>query len=149
MPKFSTSSANKLKTCDKSLQDLFNRIIEFRDCVVLEGHRNELDQNVAYIEGRSKKKWPDGNHNKIPSRAVDVSPFPIPENWGSIKQGSLQGVVRQAKIRSQFYHFAGFVQGVAEGMGISIRWGGDWDSDNEFTDQTFDDLVHFELVKEN
>ena len=33
---------------------------------------------------------------------------------------------------------------VAAGLDIEIRWGGDWDGDNEFTDQSFDDLVHFE-----
>ena len=41
--------------------------------------------------------------------------------------------------------FAGYVQGVAEQLGIKIRWGGDWDSDFDFKDQTFNDLVHFEL----
>ena len=29
-----------------------------------------------------------------------------------------------------------------------LRWGGNWDGDNEIvTDQSFDDLVHFELIK--
>jgi peptidoglycan L-alanyl-D-glutamate endopeptidase CwlK len=28
-----------------------------------------------------------------------------------------------------------------------IRWGGDWDGDQDFRDQTFDDLAHFELIK--
>jgi hypothetical protein len=30
-------------------------------------------------------------------------------------------------------------------MGIGLRWGGDWDSDKDFSDQNFDDLVHWEL----
>jgi peptidoglycan L-alanyl-D-glutamate endopeptidase CwlK len=28
-----------------------------------------------------------------------------------------------------------------------IRWGGDWDMDNDLSDNTFNDLVHFELYK--
>jgi len=44
-----------------------------------------------------------------------------------------------------FYHFAGFVLGIAAVMGIELRWGGDWDMDDDLHDQTFNDLVHFEL----
>ena len=32
-------------------------------------------------------------------------------------------------------------------MGIDLRWGGDWDRDTEVRDNTFDDLVHFEIVE--
>jgi hypothetical protein len=42
--------------------------------------------------------------------------------------------------------FAGFVIGTAALMGISIRWGGDWDRDTYTKDNSFDDLVHFELI---
>jgi peptidoglycan L-alanyl-D-glutamate endopeptidase CwlK len=42
-------------------------------------------------------------------------------------------------------YFAGFVKGVASQMGIPIRWGGDWNSDNNLKDNKFDDLPHFEL----
>ena len=31
-------------------------------------------------------------------------------------------------------------------MNIKLRWGGDWNDNKDFSDQTFDDLVHFELV---
>ena len=65
----------------------------------------------------------------MPSLAIDAAPSPI--DWND---------------RERFFYFAGVVKGVAEEMGIKIRWGGDWDGDNDFDDQTFDDLVHFELV---
>ena len=29
----------------------------------------------------------------------------------------------------------------------NVRWGGDWNMDNNFKDQKFNDLPHFELVK--
>ena len=44
------------------------------------------------------------------------------------------------------YAFGGFVKGVASQKGIKIRWGGDWDSDNDLHDQNFIDLPHFELA---
>jgi hypothetical protein len=32
-------------------------------------------------------------------------------------------------------------------MQYDIRWGGDWDRDNDFSDQKLNDLCHFELIK--
>lgn len=129
MPQFSRTSLSRLRTVHPQLQRLFERIVLNYDCTVLEGHRGEKAQNRAYDEGRSKLRWPDGKHNAYPSRAVDVAPYPI--DWQNLKR---------------FYDFAGFVRGVAACMGISIRWGGDWDRDYDLDDQRFNDLVHFELV---
>ncbi len=33
----------------------------------------------------------------------------------------------------------------AEEMGVTLRWGGDWDGDGDQRDETFRDDVHFEL----
>jgi peptidoglycan L-alanyl-D-glutamate endopeptidase CwlK len=136
MAKFSTLSKQRLETCHPDLQTLFNEVIQYIDCTILCGHRNKEDQNKAFEEGKSQKKWPDGNHNKLPSLAVDVIPYPI--DWND-----------HAGIK----YFAGFVMGVAkllkaEGkMKCDIRWGGDWDRDHDLKDNKFNDLVHFEVVK--
>jgi len=37
------------------------------------------------------------------------------------------------------------VMGVAKQMNLPIRWGGDWDMDNDLDDSNFLDLVHFEI----
>jgi peptidoglycan L-alanyl-D-glutamate endopeptidase CwlK len=129
MPKFSKSSLDKLYTCDERLIQLFKIIIQYYDCTILEGHRNEEDQNQAFKEGKSKLRFPDSLHNRIPSLAIDVAPHPI--DWSN---------------RNSFYHFAGFVLGVARQMGLNIRWGGDWNQDNKIEKQQFDDLPHFELI---
>ena len=34
-------------------------------------------------------------------------------------------------------------------MNIKLRWGGDWDRDTQVKDNSFDDLLHFELIKWN
>lgn len=136
MPKFSTRSRTQLESCHPDLQAVFNVVVETYDCSILEGHRGEFRQNHFYETGLSKVKFPDGGHNKLPSNATDAVPYPIPERWGSHPN---------PKVLAKFYHFAGYVLGVAQQMGVALRWGGDWDGDHDFRDQTFDDLVHFEL----
>lgn len=133
MPRFSKKSSDKLATCALNLQKLFNEVVKEYDCTILEGHRSSSRQYQLYNEGKSKVTISSHNHN--PSRAVDVTPYPIPKDWGE----------NDFKEKAKFYYFAGYVKGVAKKMGVHIRWGGDWDKDHEFNDQTFDDLVHFEI----
>ncbi len=128
MPSYSQKSLKQLYSCHSQLQILFFEIIRHYDCTILEGHRSEERQDELYRVGQSKVEYPDSKHNTIPSMAVDVAPYPI--DWNDTKR---------------FYHFAGFVIATAKQLGLDIRWGGDWDSDNDLDDQTFMDLVHFEL----
>jgi hypothetical protein len=39
----------------------------------------------------------------------------------------------------------GMVRGIAKALNLKVRWGGDWDSDGEIKDNSFDDLVHIEI----
>ena len=128
MPKFGRKSKENLNTCDSKLQKVFNEVIKHVDCSVLEGHREEDRQNRLYKEGKTKVKYPDGRHNRQPSSAVDVTPYPV--DWGDRERQTL---------------FAGGVIGVASQMGIKLRWGGDWDQDFQVVDNRFDDFPHFEL----
>ena len=131
MARFGKRSRNNLNTCDKRLQDLFNEVVKHFDCSVLVGYRGRNEQNTAYESGHSKVKWPNGKHNKKPSFAVDVAPYPI--DWED---------------RERFIYFGGFVKGCAYLMNIPLRWGGDWNSDTQLSDNKFDDLVHFEIRKD-
>ena len=133
MPSFSGKSQDKLNTCHERLVELFSEVIKEYDCSILEGHRTPERQSQLVSEGKSKTM--NSNHLSVPSNAVDVAPYPVPEKWG---EGN-------PKEMAEFYYFAGYVKGIADMLGIGIRWGGDWDGDKEFTDQTFDDLVHWEL----
>lgn len=130
MPKFSDKSLSKLESCHPKLQLLFNEVIKGYDCTVICGHRGKDEQDLAVKSGHSKLAWPNSKHNLFPSHAVDVAPFPL--DWSD---------------NLRFYHFAGFVMGTAYGLGIKVRWGGDWDSDLEFRDEKFMDLPHWELVE--
>lgn len=121
MPRFSQSSLAKLATCHPDLQRLMERVIEERDCTIICGHRGEEEQNQALAEGRSKTSYPHSNHNSMPSLAVDAAPYPI--DWTD---------------KQRFIEFGNYVEGVAAGMGIKIKWGGRFNS--------FFDGPHFELV---
>ena len=128
MPKFGNSSKKRLATADKNLQKVFNEVIKYIDCSVLEGHRSQERQDKLYEEGKTKVKYPNGRHNASPSRAVDVTPYPV--DWEDRERQTL---------------FAGFVLGIARSMGIKLRWGGDWNMDFKVQDNTFDDFPHFEI----
>ncbi len=128
MPHFGKKSKERLATCHEDLQKVFNEVIKVVDCSVLEGHRDERRQEQLFSEGKTKVHYPMGRHNSKPSRAVDVVPYPV--DW---------------KDRERFHLFSGFVLGVASGMGITLRWGGDWNMNFEVDDNKFDDFPHFEL----
>jgi len=128
VPKFGRKSRESLNTCDSKLKQVFNEVIKHVDCSVLEGHRDKDRQNKLYEEGKTKVRYPNGRHNRQPSSAVDVTPYPV--DWKDRERQTL---------------FAGFVIGVASQMGINLRWGGDWDQDFQVIDNRFDDFPHFEL----
>ncbi len=130
MYKFGARSTRNLSTCHQDLQRLFNEVIKHYDCSVLCGHRPKEDQDKAYHSGNSSKDWPESTHNRYPSSAVDVIPWPV--DWGAERR---------------FYMFVGIVRGVASMMGIKIRVGADWDGDMEVKDQNFHDLPHVELIE--
>jgi len=126
MNKWSTQSQDKLNSVHKDLQVLFNKVLQICDCTVIEGHRSYDRQKDLFENGKTKTL--KSKHCINPSFAIDVAPYPI--DFNDIKR---------------FYYFGGIVKAVSEILDIPIRWGGDWDKDNDLNDQTFNDLVHFEL----
>ena len=128
---FGPTSKLRMEGCHPDIQKILNEAIQIIDFSVLEGHRDEKRQNRFFRSGASKLKWPHSKHNKLPSMAVDVAPYPI------IWEGHVA--------RARFYYLQGIIKGIAETLEISIRFGGDWDGDGDITDQSFNDLPHFEL----
>jgi peptidoglycan L-alanyl-D-glutamate endopeptidase CwlK len=139
---YSKKSKAALNSAHPDLQKLFNEVIKIHDCTIIFGKRTLEEQQKLFAQGRTipgkivtncdginkKSKHQDG-------LAVDVAPYFGKENlkidWSD---------------REKFVHFAGIVKGVASQLGIKMRWGGDWDSDNELHDQTWMDLPHYELL---
>lgn len=129
MPYFSTHSKDLLAECDPRIQEIMNIVIKIIDCRVITGKRTEEEQNRLYHANKTQLRYPYSYHNKEPfSKAIDVVPYPV--DWND---------------RERFIYFAGIVMGVAEMLGYTLTWGGDWDRDFQVKDNNFDDLGHFQL----
>lgn len=128
MAKFSNTSKQKLETCHEDLQLIINEAIKDYDFSVLCGYRSNEEQDKLYKKGVSKVKAGGSKHNLSPSLAVDIAPYPI--DWND---------------KNRFYYLAGIINRIASENNIAIRWGGDWNGDGNFKNQTFHDLPHFEI----
>lgn len=137
--RYSQSSLAQFQTLHWLLQLVLALVLKRQDHTILEGHRSKERQLELYNSGASKLTW--GKHNFNPSLAVDAGPW-IPGTGFAWPDPNEPNYVKRL---ATFYFFAGYMRGVADELGIILRWGGDWDSDRDLTDQTFDDLVHFEL----
>lgn len=129
MPKFSQKSLDKLNTCHPDIQKVFKEVIKHIDCTILEGVRTKEKQEELVRSGMSQTM----NSKHLVqldgySHAVDVSIYPI--DWNN---------------KERFILFAGFVLGIAQGMGIKLVWGGDWNRDFNTKDHSFFDGPHFQL----
>ncbi len=130
MPEFGSRSEARLATCHPDLQRVVRTAIEYGpDFSVLCGHRTREEQERCCREGRSQLPWPRSLHNRQPSLAVDIAPWPI--DWDDLPR---------------FIFLAGYIMATAHRLGVELRWGGDWDRDYEQSDERFRDLPHFELV---
>ena len=131
MPAFGTASRQRLDTCHPDLIQVCELVIENYDFSVLEGFRSNARQDDLFRQGKSKLRGGQGKHNRSPSIAVDLAPYPI--DWDNAKR---------------FYLLAGLMFQAASQLNVKLRWGGDWDGDWIHTDQSFHDLPHFELLEE-
>jgi len=129
MPKFGKKSLEVLSTCDKILREICLSAIQVYDFSVLEGHRNKERQGHLFNEGKTKVLYPNSKHNMTPSLAICIAPYPI--DWSDYQR---------------FHFLAGVMFGVAHTHGVYLRWGGDWNGNFIFSDQKWDDLLHFELI---
>lgn len=127
MPAFSERSKSVLRTVDPELQRLFNRVVLQFDCTILypDGGKRTIERQRQLVEAEVSQTL---NSKHLTGNAVDVAPYPI--DWHDL---------------NRWYAFGGYVRAVAEQLGIHVRWGGDWDMDWTFTDQSFHDLPHWEL----
>lgn len=141
---YSKTSAERLSTCHKDLQTIFNEVIKYFDCTILCGHRTTEEQQNLYKQGRTTGgkiiTYVDGinvlgKHNYSPSLAVDAVAYPI--DWDHDRRN---------------YLFVGFVLGMAKMLyqqgrvSHKLRSGVDWDQDWDLDDQRLIDVPHFELI---
>jgi len=125
MPRFGKRSKERLKGVDTKLVNVLNELVKIMDVTIIEGLRSEERQEKLLKEGKTKTRF----SKHIEGKAVDLAPYPI--DWED---------------RERFHYMGGMLRGIAHEMDVKIRWGGDWDSDGEIADNSFDDLVHVELI---
>lgn len=111
---------------------LVDDLLYYMDVSLTTGHRNKQDQNDLYPVF-TKVRWPNGKHNRLPSKAVDMQPYPYPKSENSL--------------RAALGYMAGLSTLIAERHGFKIRWGGDWNRNGDVTDQEFNDLFHIEVYE--
>ncbi len=127
MPKFGKKSLKNLKQLHPDLQVVLKIAIKYYDFSIICGTRGKTAQNKAFKDGFSGLMYPKSKHNKKPSHAVDIAPYPI--DWED---------------EENFAYLGGFIIGIAEicyNMGViehKIKWGGNWKNA---------DRPHFEIYK--
>lgn len=141
---FGKTSQKRLDTCHEDLQKIMNELIKIYDVSVIEGTRSLETQQKYFAEGKSHL---DGvtklsKHQSYPSMAIDVIPYKKGHNAFS---GEIDDIKR-------FCYMAGLIWMIASRLykdgeiSYRIRWGGDWNMNDIYTDQNFHDLPHFELI---
>lgn len=129
MPVFGDRSKANLLQLHPNLQAVANEAIKTVDFTIIQGYRGQYDQNKAFAEGKSKAKFGQSAHNTLPSRAFDFIPYPF-LGWNDHA-----GFMRVAKA----------IVEAGKKLNIPVRSGGDWNMNNDFTDEKFVDTPHIEL----
>ena len=124
MFRFGKKSKERLKGVDARLVSVLNELIKIMDVTIIEGVRSSERHEELLKQGLSKVKY----SKHMEGKAVDLAPYPI--DWDDLER---------------FYYMGGMIRGIGKELGINVRWGGDWDSDGNIRDQSFNDLVHVEI----
>ena len=141
MYKFGNKSKERLNTCHEDLRLIANIAIQRSqiDFGIAEGHRSVERQYDLYKAGLSKIDGVNkrGKHNYKPSLAFDIYAW-------------VNG--RSSYDQRYIIFIAGVILAVAKELKeqgriqTELRWGGNWDGDGQIiNDQSFNDLVHFEI----
>jgi peptidoglycan L-alanyl-D-glutamate endopeptidase CwlK len=125
MYKFGKRSKERLKGVDHRLIMILDELIKIMDVTIIEGLRSAERQEELLKKGATKVKY----SKHMEGKAVDLAPYPI--DWED---------------RDTFHYMAGMVRGIGHLLNIKVRVGADWDSDGNTKDNSFDDLVHIELI---
>ena len=136
---FGTASRERMKGLHGDLVAVLNRAIQLttQDFSITCGVRTKAEQAALYAQGRTTPgpvvTW-TLNSRHIPGpdglgRAVDVVPSPV--DWNT---------------PSKFDAIADAMFKASTELGVSIRWGADWDQDGNRRERGESDSPHFELA---
>ena len=140
---FSKKSIKQIGTAHKDMKRVLDLAIKITkvDFGVSEGRRSIAKQLQLFNSGKSKIDGfnTKGKHNSKPSMAVDI--------FASVRRKANYDVHNMCYLAGLIEACASFLFDT-QIIEYKVRWGGNWDMDEEIiTDQSFDDLCHFELYK--
>lgn len=127
MFKLGTRSRERLQGVHPDLVKVVERAIELTeyDFSVIEGLRS-IETQRQYVEKGVSKTM---NSRHLTGHAVDLYPVGRPTPWERCPA------------------IASAMLDAAKELGVSIRWGGDWNMDGNSKDERFYDGPHFELQR--
>jgi len=133
------------KASRRRMEGLHPRLVEFLEAAIkytpidfgiawMGGFRTAEDQNELFKKV-PKVTTKDGYKRKSKHQsglAVDLMPYVNGKSTPS---------------KENYLFLAGALFAIAQDMHINLRWGGNWDMDEELlVDQGFNDLPHFEII---
>ena len=144
-------SLGRLNGVDANLVKVVQRAIEItpQDFMVVEGVRSKEQCYINYGKGRTvaqctakgvpakyaqpklaKVTWLNNplSSKHVSGKAVDLVPYPV--NWNDL---------------TKFDQVAKAMFAAAKELGVSIRWGADWDNDGNYREKGEYDSPHFEI----
>lgn len=124
--KFSNESIAMLQGVDSRLVRICELALQVMDFKVVDGVRTLDEQRINVARGKS---W-TMNSKHLDGLAVDLAPWPV--NW---------------KDTEVFCVLAGVMKAAAHTIGVKLRWGGDWNSNNSTVDERSRDYGHFEIIE--
>jgi peptidoglycan L-alanyl-D-glutamate endopeptidase CwlK len=145
MYKLSKTSQSRLDTCDDYIVKVIEKAIELSpiDFGVAQGSRTIAQQRQYFNDGKSKINPDNYDVDVLPQKAKHIVTADYPKAGAVDIYGYVNGATWDAKV---LCHIAGVIMAVDKMYENRLRWGGNWDGDGEIiTDQTFQDLPHFEL----
>lgn len=136
-------NAHLLVLVTPNLRNLFTEVDKEVAVEILPSTIRTQAEQLDYFN-RGVSKTLDSKHLIVPgkrefSEAVDAGPHR--HKW------PVESEKDYWKDWARLYYFAGRVMSVALRMGIKLRFGGDWNGNNDLKDQNFYDGVHFEEVR--
>jgi len=129
MAKFDKGSVARLSKAHPLLQRLFNEVVKKMPIMILDSQRGRAAQELAFKKGHTKVHFGKSAHNWSPALALDVVPLPL--DWKNTKPFIFLGKM--------------IVLPLAKEMKIPIRWGADWNMNDDLSDESFVDMPHYEL----
>lgn len=121
MPKFGTRSKELRQYLCNDLRLLVDEVIKHYDFSIVETFRDKVDQEKAFMFGRSKAHFGQSAHNYHPSFALDVTPYPVP-----LKQ--VKGVIVWDDDSPEWDKMINVFKAKADELGIKITCGIDFKS---------------------